>query len=670
MKRLRMSVLTAVGFLAVFGVGLLGPFTPPAYPSIPDLTWEAIEVVDAPVSDVPSGNGTAIVAFEGSWFISYVKAGQIYVARRGPNGWLPPTAMTQSPAVPSDPHLAEGDGALHLVWQDERSGHPEVWTRRHDGGNWTPELALTDDSTPSSSPSVAGLIYSARVVWQEGEGTSARIRSRRYTDGAWGASDLVSLGSAAATEPTISGSLSDALMGFYYVAWADARHGETEIYCREGESSWFTETRLTNLPGACRHPSIANESCCSDYMVAAPLTAFAYTPSGGVTEVWSATTTVDPPDVSQISPSDGIPSTRPCASGNEFWISGCMFGGPFARYWVSWIDETAPGAGSVSLVRTLESGVPIGSDLLATNAVGRGQVGGGELTPDGVMIAWCELRNGVPTLLARRGWVPACSELGLRAPAALLLTPEGTPANELQQIDVCTQEDWPIGGMIYNLSFSSNLVDDLTWDPLQEYPDIAEETNAEGKVTFSIRGGGCSHAGDANVLCEFSGPVSATWHGAKSPDVDGDCVVRLDDLLYVQSRLGSSEFCADLDGSGLVDAADVAIVQATMGEHCSNVTAAGEAAVPVSLQLLASPNPTRGSASIRLAGTEGEAALLRIVAVSGRVVWSRAAVVDRAAATWDWDGHDAEGRPLASGLYALLATCGTRTVRSSLLVLR
>lgn len=36
---------------------------------------------------------------------------------------------------------------------------------------------------------------------------------------------------------------------------------------------------------------------------------------------------------------------------------------------------------------------------------------------------------------------------------------------------------------------------------------------------------------------------------------------------YIEAHFGTADFCADLNGSGLVDAKNVAIGQAAMGDH-------------------------------------------------------------------------------------------------------
>ncbi len=127
--------------------------------------------------------------------------------------------------------------------------------------------------------------------------------------------------------------------------------------------------------------------------------------------------------------------------------------------------------------------------------------------------------------------------------------------------------------------------------------------------------------------------------------MNGDCAVRQDDLLFVEQHLGTNSFCADLDGSGLVDSADVAIVWASMGDACSNLTSAPPATGPGALALAAYPNPCRQGTNLRLSGVTPEPMALQVLDVAGRVVrdlsprapWTGSSSVF-------WDGRDSDGR--------------------------
>jgi hypothetical protein len=223
----------------------------------------------------------------------------------------------------------------------------------------------------------------------------------------------------------------------------------------------------------------------------------------------------------------------------------------------------------------------------------------------------------------------------------------------------------------------------LTWDPLQSRRETPREfTGADAMTITSVRGGGCSQAGDVGVAC---GGITNVWvHGAKSPDVNGDCRVMEDDLAYVQPQIGTSDFCADLDGSGLVDDADVAVVEATLGDLCSSLAALPDSpggrpdGEPGSgrkashgLGVTLVPNPCRDAVAIRcdlpFAGSAG----VRIVDVGGRLVRDlQAGHLSPGPHTFVWDTRDTGDRRVPAGIYFADLHAGEQAARRCLLVVR
>jgi hypothetical protein len=287
----------------------------------------------------------------------------------------------------------------------------------------------------------------------------------------------------------------------------------------------------------------------------------------------------------------------------------------------------------------------------------------------GVMALWVEDVDGDDVLMSRRGETLGCFATTLEEePGPVLLAPEGIPANVYRLIDRCANE--PVPG--YPLELRFDAVDGvLTWDPEQEHPRIEVVTDSEGIAVFAVRGGGCAETGLVSLRCLIQ-PLWG-WTGAKSPDVDGNCIVTDSDLTYVQSMLGTDDFCADLDGSGVVDECDVAIVLSTLGDHCSDVTAAPgmpeEGTGGPWLQL--SPNPCRGVSRIRLSVPRPGAAHVRILDAAGRLVRDLGRKKHPAGVTdIMWDTRDGHGHPVASGIYFASASIEQRMLRRSVLVLR
>ncbi len=229
-------------------------------------------------------------------------------------------------------------------------------------------------------------------------------------------------------------------------------------------------------------------------------------------------------------------------------------------------------------------------------------------------------------------------------------------------MDTCAS--LPVPGVDVHLSFSSQLNQHLTWDPTQKHPDLYDYSDAQGRAIFVLRGGGCSQAGGATADCGGDDYLTQ-WSGAKSPDLNGDCIVGQDDVNAVKKAIGTNNFCADLDGNGIVDSADVAIVQALVGTHCSNITGVEASRGVGRVALRLDPNPCHGKAELLLTGVPAGRSAFRIFDVNGRLVRS----IDSAGPSAEWDLRDGQGRPVASGVYAVVAGSAGARVRGTLIVL-
>lgn len=657
---------------------VLALLTAGAPADIPDVTWEGPEVVDTGVMDVSSPSGVSIVYADDLWHVVYEKSGNIYHRGRSSEGWLPVEPLTDGQGAVANPHIARyGSGeplSLCVVWEDNRTGHSEVWSRRWDGVQWSPEECLTCDDIESRAPVIAAEegIDLALVAWVENVGGGA-ILGRFLDHGVWGDVQEISQSPSSAMHPTAG--ISHPRLQRFYVAWADFRHGQSEIYLRTSDAFsdvWQDEERLTDLAGSCRHPSLHVEACCGDVVEPRALVLFEH--DEGVPEIYGVCRQeFRGLLMEQITPDDGIPSTRPSVGGFAFDEVWCTFwGGPGSHYFVSWTDESTPESSSHHIRYLKGCFVDYGSEILSEIGESTSAVGAVEGVPDaGLMAIWIEDVEGIPSLMSQRGSTIGCYHVELlEQPApSVLLAPEGMPFNTYLFGDICS--GGPESGVPVNLRFEDELDGALTWDPSQDHPNLFDMTDSDGEAVFSIRGGGCSQAGDVRLLC--SGFPMWVWGGAKSPDVNGDCMVTDTDLNYVQSMMGTDDFCADLNGSGVVDFEDVLIVTSTLGDHCSHLTSGAEIPWEVAdgTWLRLSPNPCRGTTRVRLNVPRPGPAHIRIVDAAGRLVRDLgrrrlpAGVTDL-----QWDSRGEGGRLVASGIYFVSVSVEEGMLRRPVLVLR
>lgn len=69
-----------------------------------------------------------------------------------------------------------------------------------------------------------------------------------------------------------------------------------------------------------------------------------------------------------------------------------------------------------------------------------------------------------------------------------------------------------------------------------------------------------------------SGAIFTAASGAVFGDANGDGHVRLDDLIYIRNRLGTSDAACDLNGNGVVDQNDLVMCRSALGSGPDNVT--------------------------------------------------------------------------------------------------
>ncbi len=626
---------------------------------IPDLWWRLPEVVDSNVPALSTSSGASGTGALGRWWVVYEKNGDIYCADRDTSGggWRI-TPLATGSGIQTEPHITAGDQVVYAIWEDRGGPHPEVWTRRFVLNAWDPARCLSCDGISSRHPVIDVPRWSSGdpyVAWEDSTGAGFRIMARSYS----GPTQQVSSSTADPREPSVCAAGADG-----GVVWTDYRFGIPQIYRWTGGPA---EERVTVLPFPCRRAQIRNEVC-SEFGFGPPRIVFEGDPhDNGIAEVYAARCDgLGGADL--ISADDGVSSIAPNidAFRVDHWPCYSM---PYtsATYLMTWTD-LLPGGSQHWMDEGFCCGPLEGNDLLPAAGRSRSAVCVAAATPHaGALQLWIEDQEGVPTLMAREGRLPGCDETGLGGPRAFLVVPGGIPGNLFRLYNICSGEPAEYGMVTWMMD--SRLDASLTWDAQQSHGD-AGEVNADGEVTFGVSAGGCSQAGGVRVWsdCMFSLP-EVDYDGAKSPDVDGDCEVGPGDLAYVESKVGTSDFCADLDGSGVVGAEDVAIVQATLGQHCSNVPADADAAMSLPTALRVFPNPCRERVTFEAISPAFDGSVrVEVYDAGGRRIRSIESAAGSTLRRIAWDLREESGRAAPAGIYFVIARIGAESRRQVLVV--
>jgi hypothetical protein len=224
--------------------------------------------------------------------------------------------------------------------------------------------------------------------------------------------------------------------------------------------------------------------------------------------------------------------------------------------------------------------------------------------------------------------------------------------------DTCTWQGLPDQVIGIDLSACHPLCVDMPDDGL------TGTTDASGTVTLNPRVGGCA---PCPVVVTANDVVRRTYPRIASADWDGsrpDGTVGGADWTFFQQALGTTEPCADYDGSGSVTVLDFAMFNLAFGN--SNVRLCDPAAtdvpaLPEGLQdteprLALGANPAQRLGDVRIhlySPAKGRASLVVYSVAGRRVATLLDGVLDAGARSLDWRCRDASGGPVAAGVYFL-----------------
>ncbi len=189
---------------------------------------------------------------------------EIYYKRSGDGGltWDADTRLTNNVAYSGLPSVASSGSAVHVVWEDDRDGHGEIYYKRSVNGgiNWGFDTRLTNNALASWDPCIAVNGAFVHVVWMEDVNPGGyEIFYKRSTNGgmSWEPQKRITNNTAASEFPNIAISGSNV-----HIVWEDMRDGQKEIYYQyspDAGVSWLgTETRLTNSNGISQSASVSS----------------------------------------------------------------------------------------------------------------------------------------------------------------------------------------------------------------------------------------------------------------------------------------------------------------------------------------------------------------------------------------------------------------------------
>lgn len=126
-----------------------------------------------PVEVVAQGQGVLerveLLDEGGTTHLLYVDQGEVQYARRTAQGWSRPVNVSRSPEPSSEPAMALWQGALHVVWFEDRNGGAHLAHARLQGGGFTaPELLTIGQGDVSRKfPVVVPEGDRLRLLWQD-----------------------------------------------------------------------------------------------------------------------------------------------------------------------------------------------------------------------------------------------------------------------------------------------------------------------------------------------------------------------------------------------------------------------------------------------------------------------------------------------------------------------
>lgn len=152
------------------------------------LTWEA----DVRLTNDPAFSDNTSITVSGSyvhvtWMDTRDGNYEIYYIRSTDEGlnWEPETRLTWFSGSSYNPSIISSGPNVHCVWYDGREGNYEIFYKRStDGGiNWEDDMRLTEDPASSAFPFIAVSDSLVHVAWQDERDGNPEIYYKRNPNG-------------------------------------------------------------------------------------------------------------------------------------------------------------------------------------------------------------------------------------------------------------------------------------------------------------------------------------------------------------------------------------------------------------------------------------------------------------------------------------------------------
>ena len=145
--------------------------------------------------------------------------------------WGAVQQLTSDPTVQAFPSLASSGNNIYIVWEDNRYGSYDVFSRRstNAGVSWISEVRLTSHSSDQRKPNINANGTKIHIVWEDTR-DSAEIYHLSSTNygASWQTAQKITFNPGTSIMPSITSNRS-----VLYVTWTDNRFSHNEVFFKK-----------------------------------------------------------------------------------------------------------------------------------------------------------------------------------------------------------------------------------------------------------------------------------------------------------------------------------------------------------------------------------------------------------------------------------------------------